>query len=71
MKVKEYLQDLLLMVKLNPKIEEFDVIYSSDDEGNDFKPVIFSPTLMEVVDEKDVNLNVKTDSKNPNALCIN
>lgn len=71
MKVKDYLQDLLLMVKLNPKIEEFDVIYSSDDEGNDFKPVIFSPTLMEVVDEKDVNLNVKTDSKNPNALCIN
>jgi hypothetical protein len=71
MKVKEYLQDLLLMVKLNPKIEEFDVIYSSDDEGNDFKPVIFSPTLMEVVDEKDVNLNVKTDSENPNALCIN
>jgi hypothetical protein len=71
MKVKEYLQTLLLMVKLNPKIEEFDVIYSSDDEGNDFKPVIFSPTLMEVVDEKDVNLNVKTDSENPNALCIN
>jgi hypothetical protein len=71
MKVKDYLQDLLLMVKLNPKIEEFDVIYSSDDEGNDFKPVIFSPTLMEVVDEKDVNLNVKTDSENPNALCIN
>jgi len=71
MKVKEYLQTLLLMVKLNPKMEEFDVIYSSDDEGNDFKPVIFSPTLMEVVDEKDVNLNVKTDSENPNALCIN
>ena len=71
MKVKEYLQTLVLMVKLNPKIEEFDLIYSSDDEGNDFKPVIFSPTLMEVVDEKDVNLNVKTDSKNPNALCIN
>ena len=71
MKVKEYLQTLVLMVKLNPKMEEFDVIYSSDDEGNDFKPVIFSPTLMEVVDEKDVNLNVKTDSENPNALCIN
>lgn len=71
MKVKEYLNNLIEMVKRNPKLEEYDVIYASDDEGNDFKPVIFTPTIMKVLNEGDYSLEVETMSESPNAICIN
>lgn len=71
MKLKKYLNTLIEMVKKNPEIEEYDIIYSSDDEGNDFKRVNFSPTIMEIENEKSYSLEVKTKSENPNAVCIN
>ena len=71
MKLKEYLNNLIEMVKKNPEIEEYDVIYASDNEGNDFKPVIFTPTIMKVLNEGDYSLEVETQSESPNAICIN
>ena len=36
-----------------------------------FKPVIFTPTIMKVLNEGDYSLEVETMSESPNAICIN
>ena len=45
------------------------IVYSIDDEGNAFHPVIFSPTLMEL--DTDMELVDYKDPENPNCICIN
>ena len=44
MKLKKLIEKLEIIVKENPKALEFDVIYSIDDEGNDFKKVYYEAT---------------------------
>ena len=46
MKLKDYLSHLNKLVYDNPKLLEADVIYSIDDEGNEFKKVVYSPEVM-------------------------
>jgi len=71
MKLQEYLDNLLLMVKDNPKIADFEVIYSHDDEGNEFQKVWMPPSLMRIDDlSQDRNLEPWFD-KEYNAICIN
>ena len=75
MKLKEYIENLNLLIAENPEYAELDVIYSADDEGNQYFPVIYEPTIgfhqkgefycpheFEDFDLAD---------KKPNSICIN
>ena len=46
MTVRNYVNTLVEMLKKNPEIEHYQVIYSSDDEGNTFQKVNFTPCVM-------------------------
>jgi hypothetical protein len=75
MKLKDYLDGLLLLVKENPEYQDFEVVYSVDDEGNRFSPICYDPTVGFYEDGefycphefKDFDL---TEEK-PNSICIN
>ena len=74
MTVRNYINTLVEMVKKNPEIEHYEVIYSADDEGNTFQKVNFTPTVM-IADGLD-NAYVEVESimnvdNNANVLCIN
>ena len=45
MTLKTYIQQLNSLIEENPEYAELDVIYAKDDEGNDFQPVSFEPSL--------------------------
>lgn len=45
MKLKDYISELNKLVEANPDILELDVIYSVDDEGNEFDYVSYPPSL--------------------------
>ena len=45
-------------------------VYSMDDEGNAFHPVLFSPTLMELDTDME-HVDYEDPPKNPNYVCIN
>ena len=46
MTLRGYVQTLVDMLKRNPEIEHYTVIYSSDDEGNSYQKVNFTPSVM-------------------------
>lgn len=43
--VEEYMKMLRKMVKENPEVKKYPIVSSSDDEGNSFNFVLFSPTV--------------------------
>ena len=45
MKLKQYIKELREFEKLHGNL---DVIYSSDDEGNSYSPVLFVPTPVKI-----------------------
>jgi hypothetical protein len=80
MTVREYLNSIILMVKNNPEIENYEVVYARDDEGNQFDKVIFTPTLMQmsnINDSRDLEQvyiaddSVMLPGEDYNAMCIN
>lgn len=44
MKLSDYLESLQQLVKDNPKALDYNLVYSSDDEGNYFRKVRYVPT---------------------------
>jgi hypothetical protein len=46
MTLGKYVETLVDMLKRNPEIEDYTVIYSSDDEGNTYQKVNFTPSIM-------------------------
>jgi len=48
--VNETIKALQEIVALNPKFGEFETIYATDDEGNEYNKVISIPCLAKVVD---------------------
>ncbi len=44
MKLKEYMKELKELVKKHPELANAELVTSSDDEGNDFIPVIYGPS---------------------------
>ena len=44
MKLRDYIENLNKFVEENPEALELEVIYSSDDEGNDFSRVHYTPS---------------------------
>lgn len=66
MTLKEYTENLLRLIDNNPEATSYQVITSSDDEGNCFNPVIFEPNIGYYEDNEFNN-----DSDNNNAVCVN
>ena len=48
MKLKEYLLYLNTMIKENPKCLDMTIIYATDEEGNEFKPIVMKPCICQV-----------------------
>ena len=68
------------MIKNNPEIENYEVVYARDDEGNQYDKVIFTPSLMQMSTINDVRdleqVYIAEDSvmlpgEDYNAICIN
>ena len=68
------------MVKNNPEIENYEVVYARDDEGNQYDKVIFTPTLMQmsnINDSRDLEQvyiaddSVMLPGEDYNTMCIN
>ena len=77
MKFKEYLEKLNNLALDNPSCLEFDVIYSHDDEGNEYQKVNCDPGLTEIdniEDNRDLQITWTDDDEeesNYNAVIIN
>jgi hypothetical protein len=67
MTLLQYHTKLTAILKQHPNTADLQVIAASDDEGNQFNPVIYDPAL----GYHDDNGDFDTSSKNPNVVCIN
>lgn len=54
MKLKEYAKTIQQLAQEHPNME---VVYSSDDEGNSFNKIYFTPSVIEIHGEKVVCIN--------------
>jgi hypothetical protein len=76
MKLGAYIKTLQQMVKENPELKNYEVVYSADDEGNQFQVVYFSPTVGQYKDGEFMtsgdleSFDMDSNFKN-NAVCIN
>ena len=66
MKLKDYMKKLEKIATENPEALEMTVITSSDDEGNCFKRVFYSPSVGNFQDGM-----FEADLKEVNAVCLN
>lgn len=46
--VKELISNLEELIKLKPECENYQIIYSHDDEGNEYQRVINTPNLVQL-----------------------
>jgi len=81
--LKKYIEQLQKLIEKHPKCENFQIVYSHDDEGNEYQRVINEPNLiqlhdpnqisyryLEVVGHYDEDFN-DVDLKDCNAVIIN
>jgi hypothetical protein len=75
MKLKQYLDNLNRLVKETPEILDLELVYSGDEEGNDFHPLNYLPTLGVFRDGEFVSKAYLEDMEltedDINALCVN
>ena len=72
MTLKDYLKELNRLVELHPESLEYEVIYSSDDEGNEYAKVNYLPSRMSIDNiEDDRFLELSEDKNNYNAVIVN
>lgn len=64
----EYVYKLNMLLKEHPEYENLDVICSTDDEGNFYRKVYSSPSVV-YWDERYSFINY--EDKDKNAICIN
>jgi hypothetical protein len=68
MKLKEYAKHLAKLAKQHPDI---DVYYAIDEEGNDYKPIYYHPSVG-CLDGDDFESASNNDFRGPiNACCVN
>jgi hypothetical protein len=71
MKLKQYLKELNAIVFLHPEALEFEMIYSTDDEGNEYNKVNNVPSLISISNIDDNRfLEIEEKGKN-NAVFVN
>jgi hypothetical protein len=67
MKLKDYAKRIALLAKKYPNV---DLVYASDNEGNSFHNVFYSPAIGEM--DGEMFINYEPDSKaKPTTCCIN
>tara|TARA_A100001391_G_scaffold166965_1_gene127211 strand:+ start:314 stop:535 length:222 start_codon:yes stop_codon:yes gene_type:complete len=73
MTLGKYVETLVDMLKRNPEIEDYTVIYSSDDEGNTYSKVNFTPTIMlsEGLDNNYLIVKSADKPEEGDTVCIN
>ena len=75
MKFKEYLENLNKFAKEKPQSLDFDVVTSSDDEGNSFNAVHYPPSLGVSDDGDFIDLENLKDygysESDVNSICVN
>lgn len=71
MTLKVYLERLEHLIKQNPKVLNYQVIYSHDDEGNEYQKVYFEPSLCTIKDLNERYLEIDEDETETNAVIIN
>lgn len=74
MKLRDYLESVNEQVKHNPEILDYDVVYSSDAEGNSFEEVFYTPTIGNFDrsgPSNGWNASFNSETDKPNAICIN
>lgn len=70
MKFSEYIKNIQEFAEKHPESLDMEVIYSSDDEGNSYNAVYYTPTLMMVEDREPI-CSEEDEDFIPNAVCIN
>lgn len=75
MKLREFLENINELVKKNPEYLNHLVVTSSDDEGNNYTPVYFSPGVgifedSDFIPEDQVD-DWDRDKSDVNAVCVN
>jgi len=71
MKLKDYIAKLNKLAEKHPDVE---VIYSCDDEGNEFQKVHFPPSIGSIAnpeDDRNLEWSHHSDDYDVNAVCIN
>ena len=73
MKLKDYYQELTKIMESYPEFSEYTVVFSKDDEGNEFNTVGYSPTVgyFDSEDRTFVPDMVVPDKDDLNAICLN
>ncbi len=75
MKLRDFLSELNNLAKENPKALDYDVIYSSDDEGNSYHSIYCTGTFVQVEDldahHLDIVFKEGDEEINYNAVIIN
>lgn len=76
MKLKEYLNNLNKLVKNNPELLDYTVVYSKDDEGNGFNEIYYDATIGKFDEDEFLELGYDMEEyiieeKDCNAICIN
>ena len=75
MTLEKYLKHLNKIVEKNPEALKYELIYSKDDEGNDFKAVSYKPSLGFLDDDCEYTAKDSEDwdelEEEPNVICIN
>lgn len=66
MKFEQYVKALNNLLKDNPAAKEYIVVAASDDEGNGFNPVHYSPAIGFYEDRE-----FETGGDSANAVCLN
>lgn len=75
MKLKEYIENLEILIHQNPEYAELDVITAKDEEGNGYEKVYFAPTtgyLNEDEFTQQENFDdLDEEERIVNAVCVN
>ena len=75
MTLKEYVENLNEFVKENPEALDYIVVYSSDDEGNSYGRVHYTPSIGQYEDYEFIHVESfedrEMDGEDANAVCIN
>lgn len=73
MLLKEWLKSLENMIKRDPNLLDYEIITASDDEGNDFNAVVYTPSIG-IWTEEDEYIpedQIDEDQKGGKVICLN
>jgi len=68
MKLKEWLEELNELVDHNPNMLEMDIVTSSDDEGNSFNTVQYTPSFGIFIDDEFEQITKPSEAT---VVCLN